>query len=219
MMSPSSLWFKSINLTAVLSYSILCAITVLTKTSNAFVHHSFLVHREAVVGVASSADEYFITSRIVINHSTIQRTNIAMKSSSSSFSPQNVYISKTTDLKNEIRRLAKETKNGLEASQSTRDEIQSCVDQLEQIVKEENSNLVSSESPNYTANEQLDGSWNLVYTTNGGSSAGKLGPFVVDVEQRVFFSNQVSSRNDSNYYINYVRLGGNIVEGALGEAF
>ena len=44
----------------------------------------------------------------------------------------------------------------------------------------------------------MNGSWNLVYTTNGGSSAGKLGPFVGDVEQRIFLSNEAPSNDDND---------------------
>jgi len=52
----------------------------------------------------------------------------------------------------------------------------------------------------------------LVYTTNGGSSAGKLGPFVGEVEQLI----RIAGRDEADAdYINYVRIGGGAVEGAL----
>jgi hypothetical protein len=68
----------------------------------------------------------------------------------------------------------------------------------------------SNPTPNLTSSEKLDGSWKLIYTTNEGSSAGKLGPLVGDVEQ--FIRIKGYDRED---YINYVRIGGGVVEGAL----
>ena len=59
----------------------------------------------------------------------------------------------------------------------------------------------------------MGGSWFLLYTTNGGSSAGKLGPFVGQVEQ--YFSVNNNDKKEDDYYINYVRLGNGIVQGAL----
>ena len=46
---------------------------------------------------------------------------------------------------------------------------------------------------------KLDGSWDLLFTTNDGSSAGKIGPFVGAVQQDIALGNQA--------YINYVKLG------------
>ena len=60
----------------------------------------------------------------------------------------------------------------------------------------------------------LDGSWKLVYSSNGGSSAGKLGPFVGEVEQLIRLDTSTTD-GDGDDYINYVRLGNGAVEGAL----
>ena len=49
----------------------------------------------------------------------------------------------------------------------------------------------------------------MVFTTNDGSSAGKVGPFVGKVEQAIDLS--------SKEYTNFVKLGGGIVVGALGK--
>ena len=46
---------------------------------------------------------------------------------------------------------------------------------------------------------KLDGVWDLVFTTNDGSSAGKIGPFVGDVQQDITLQDQA--------YVNYVSLG------------
>ena len=115
---------------------------------------------------------------------------------------------KRDELKAQIRTLAANTNNGINASKSTQNQIMEYVQQLEKLNPTKRNNL--------TSNSKLDGSWNLVYTTNGGSSAGKLGPFVGDVEQRILLSKvSTDSSVDDGYYINYVRLGGNLIEGAL----
>lgn len=63
----------------------------------------------------------------------------------------------------------------------------------------------------------LNGSWKLVYSSNGGSSAGKLGPFVGEVEQLIRLNTGTDADADAGNddYINYVRLGNGAVEGAL----
>ena len=53
----------------------------------------------------------------------------------------------------------------------------------------------------------MDGTWTLLYTTNEGSSAGKLGPFVGTVEQEI-------NLTDGIYY-NRVTLGPKLVRGTL----
>ena len=104
------------------------------------------------------------------------------------------------EIKDEIQLLSKGTSNGISASDQVRSKISSLVAELE----------TSNPTPNLTSSEKLDGSWNLIYTTNEGSSAGKLGPLVGDVEQ--FIRIKGYDRED---YINYVRIGGGVVEGAL----
>jgi PAP_fibrillin len=60
---------------------------------------------------------------------------------------------------------------------------------------------------NIASSPLMTGNWRLLYTTNDGSSAGKLGPFVGRVDQDV----DISERK----YINYVRIGGGAIQGAL----
>ena len=98
-------------------------------------------------------------------------------------------------VKQEIKDLARGTKNGIQASEEVRESIKRLVSELESA--NTNSKLTTS--------RLMDGDWNLVYTTNEGSSAGKLGPFVGDVVQSVDL--------DQGDYINFVRLPG--FEGAL----
>ncbi len=103
----------------------------------------------------------------------------------------------TLALKQEIKQLAKGTQNGIKASEEKRLAITTAVKQLEKV------NPVKKLS----STEKLDGSWKLVYTTNEGSSAGKLGPlpFVGEVVQNIDLR--------AGNYVNYVRLP--LVEGAL----
>ena len=103
------------------------------------------------------------------------------------------------NLKNEIRKLSKGTKNGITASESVRDEIDVKVKQLERL---------NPTKSNLNRSDQLNGEWRLVYTTNEGSSAGKLGPFVGDVIQDI--------DTDTKMYQNYVNIGPNaLIQGAL----
>jgi PAP_fibrillin len=101
-------------------------------------------------------------------------------------------------LKDEIKALSKGTSNGISASPATAAQIASLSTQLETL----------NPTRQISNNKLLSGNWKLVYTTNDGSSAGKLGPFVGRVDQLI----TVEERK----YINYVRLGGGaLVEGAL----
>jgi len=102
-----------------------------------------------------------------------------------------------TELKKSIRALAAPTSNGVTASATVQEEMAKLVLLLEKQNKEKK----------LTKTQMLDGNWRLLYTTNGGSSAGKLGPFVGVVDQDINLAD--------GKYVNYVRLGGAIVEGAL----
>lgn len=106
-----------------------------------------------------------------------------------------------TSIKNQIRCLAKGTKNGIHASASVKEEIGLLANKLADL------NPTSS----LTTSPLLNGVWKLVYTSNEGSSAGKLGPFVGRVDQ-------VISLPDKKYQ-NIVRIGGtgddSILEGSL----
>jgi PAP_fibrillin len=103
---------------------------------------------------------------------------------------------KIANLKSSLFRVTKNTSNGIKASQTARDEVSEIVTELEKL----NSVSVISSSP------VMNGNWKLIYTTNEGSSAGRLGSFIGRVDQDIDVS--------ANKYINYVRLGG-IVQGAL----
>lgn len=100
------------------------------------------------------------------------------------------------DIKTEIKALAKGTSNGISASKEVRENISQLVAELE----------AANPTPDLTNSPKLDGSWKLVYTTNGGSSAGKLGPLVGEVEQLIRIEQD---------YINFVRVAGGAIEGAL----
>ena len=101
-------------------------------------------------------------------------------------------------LKKEIFRLAEGTSNGTSASEDTKAAFLDAVSKLEKLNPE----------PEIATSEGMTGNWKLLYTTNTGNSAGKLGPFVGDVFQNVVYS--------SGKYENIVRLGPGIVEACLG---
>ena len=105
-------------------------------------------------------------------------------------------LEKIEKLKSSLFGMAEGTSNGVKASQKTRDDISEIVSKLELM----NPVKGISNSP------LMNGNWKLIYTTNSGSSAGRLGAFIGRVDQDI----DLSTRK----YINYVRLGG-IVQGAL----
>ena len=100
-------------------------------------------------------------------------------------------------LKKSIQELCKNTQNGNKCSEENRKLIEDNARQLEKL---------NPTSKIATSNE-MNGSWNLLYTTNGGSSSGKLGPFVGTVIQDIDMN--------SGSYDNIVALGNGIVEGRL----
>ena len=100
-------------------------------------------------------------------------------------------------LKADLFSNAQGTSNGVKASAQSKLKISSIVSDLEKL----NTNKKISSSP------LMNGNWKLIYTTNDGSSAGKLGPFVGRVDQDIDV--------DSKKYVNFVRLGNGIVTGAL----
>ena len=106
------------------------------------------------------------------------------------------------DIKTEIKALAKGTSNGISASNEVRENISQLVAELE----------AANPTPDLTNSPKLDGSWKLVYTTNEGSSAGKLGPLVGEVEQLICIDGRVGAEQE---YINFVRVAGGAFEGAL----
>jgi len=95
----------------------------------------------------------------------------------------------TQAVKATIRKLAKGTQNGVKASETTREAMAALVADLEKV----------NPTKKLTSSSLIDGDWALLYTTNDGSSAGKLGPFVGTVFQEVDL--------DSAVYDNVVALG------------
>ena len=90
------------------------------------------------------------------------------------------------ELKDELKGLCVGTKNGLVASPELRVKISTLVSEIER----------NCPTKKMTKSPLLTGSWKLIYTTNEGSSAGKLGPFVGDVEQAITPTD----------YVNFVKL-------------
>jgi len=100
-------------------------------------------------------------------------------------------------IKESIRSLARGTQNGIAADASKREEIADLVRELES----------ANPTRKLTASPLLDGEWSLLYTTNDGSSAGKIGPLVGDVIQDI--------RLGENEYENIVSLGNGLFKGRL----
>lgn len=98
--------------------------------------------------------------------------------------------STTSDLKILLRKLVRGTKNGVVTSSEKRQQVANIVKNLEK----------QNRIRKLTSSKLLDGSWRLLYTTNSGSSAGKIGPFVGEVEQAITLGKKK--------YLNYVRLPG-----------
>lgn len=94
-------------------------------------------------------------------------------------SNQKVNQKKVNEIKSEIIELATNTKNGVIASENIKKEIGMKIKQLEEL----------NQIRKLTNNNLLAGKWNLLYTTNDGSSAGKIGPFVGKVIQDIDFDN------------------------------
>lgn len=116
----------------------------------------------------------------------------------SSSTSQKVSIKeKANTIKSAIKELSQGTNNGITASSEVKNKISEYVKELEKI----------NPTKALTSDASLDGMWKLVYTTNEGSSAGKLGPFVGAVEQDIQLGNSI--------YYNSVTLGPKLVKGTL----
>lgn len=104
---------------------------------------------------------------------------------------------KVKTLKQELYSLAKGKDNGLKATPAETEAILALATQLNKMNQEKN----------IAKTTKVDGKWRLVFTTTKGSSGGKLGPFVGEVLQEIDTAGGV--------YVNFVRLFGGLVEGAL----
>ena len=104
---------------------------------------------------------------------------------------------KIESLKADLVTVSTGTSNGIKATEDQRLQIATIVKDLEKL------NAVKK----IASSDMMNGNWKLIYTTNEGSSAGKLGPFVGRVDQLITV--------DEQRYINFVRLGNGIITGAL----
>uniref|UniRef100_A0A7S4DWF7 Plastid lipid-associated protein/fibrillin conserved domain-containing protein n=1 Tax=Lotharella globosa TaxID=91324 RepID=A0A7S4DWF7_9EUKA len=100
-------------------------------------------------------------------------------------------------LKTAIREKSKGTNNGVDASPARREEIAELLQELE----------AANPTRKLTSSPLISGSWKLLYTTNDGSSAGKIGPFVGDVVQNVELQD--------GEYVNIVSLANGAFRGVL----
>lgn len=105
-------------------------------------------------------------------------------------------LEEAESLKKVLFQITKGTSNGIKASAEVKRKVAELVNDLETL------NVVKTIS----SSPIMNGNWKLIYTTNDGSSAGRLGPFIGRVDQDIDVT--------GSKYINYVRLG-SIVEGAL----
>jgi len=108
-------------------------------------------------------------------------------------------------IKSQIRSLAVGTSNGLKAPKKVKEEIANLATELAKL----------NPTTDLTSSKKLEGCWQLLYTSNEGSSAGKLGPFIGRVDQIINLSEKK--------YANVVRIGGSgeksFVEGCLGATW
>jgi len=108
-------------------------------------------------------------------------------------------------IKSNIRSLAVGTSNGIKAPKSVKEEIANLATELASL----------NPTNDLTSSKKLEGRWKLLYTSNEGSSAGKLGPFIGRVDQIITLSEKK--------YENVVRIGGSgeksVVEGCLGATW
>jgi hypothetical protein len=74
-------------------------------------------------------------------------------------------LEKVEKLTNTLLTITKNTSNGMKANPAVRTEIDEVVKDLE----------ILNEEKKITTSRGMTGNWKLIYTTNSGSSAGKLG--------------------------------------------
>ncbi|KAJ1435195.1 hypothetical protein B484DRAFT_446231 [Ochromonadaceae sp. CCMP2298] len=114
-----------------------------------------------------------------------------------SFSKAKAPTISASELKSKIIAESKGTSNGIKATPTQREAIAGLVASLEKLNK--------SKKP--AASPLIDGVWKLAYTTNEGSSAGKIGPFVGEVLQIVNYAD--------TKYVNDVKLLGGALQASL----
>lgn len=100
-------------------------------------------------------------------------------------------------LQDSIGNLCKNKNNGITVLADEKQKVLELVRQLEK----------QNPSKNIGANPMMNGAWTLVYTSNTGSSAGKLGPFVGKVVQDIDVSKKL--------YTNYAIFGNGLLEASL----
>jgi hypothetical protein len=100
-------------------------------------------------------------------------------------------------LKQDLYAVAKNKDNGLKATESDKAKILALASEL----------IKRNPTKSIATSDKVDGTWLLVYTSTSGGSAGKLGPFVGEVLQKIDTA--------GGDYVNFVRLFGGLVEGAL----
>jgi hypothetical protein len=102
-------------------------------------------------------------------------------------------------LKAELLQQTLGTQNGIYATESQRVAIASIVQRLEKV---------NTSVSKISTSTQLSGNWRLIYTTNKGSSAGKIGPWVGKVNQIIDL--------DGKIYQNVVTVGPSfLLQGSL----
>jgi len=107
--------------------------------------------------------------------------------SSSLFLAESASLDDVRILKMMLEEQAGGLQNGLNASPEERESIGSIIVSLESM----------NEEKELTTSPKLNGEWRLLYTTNTGSSAGKIGPLVGKVTQVVDLASRSYSNNVS----------------------
>lgn len=123
-------------------------------------------------------------------------TNVLSKPSAAKKTPAAI-AAEAAALKQDLYAVAKGKDNGLKASEADKAQILALAEELIKL----------NPTKSIATSNKVDGTWRLVYTSTTGGSAGKLGPFVGEVLQKIDTA--------SGDYVNFVRLFGGLVEGAL----
>lgn len=100
-------------------------------------------------------------------------------------------------LQESIVDLSKGNDNGIRVSSTDKATI---LDYVKQLEAQNPSKVIGS-------NSKMTGAWELIYTSNSGSSAGKLGPFVGKVVQDI----NIAAKS----YTNYAIFGNGLLEASL----